>query len=302
MMPAANRGSAIRAVSALAIACAGASTGAYSALAGNGANFVTYDHHTEEKGTTEIKIYNDIGRTGDSGTLYNAQLYELEHAFSDQMVVALYLETQKERGEAAEFDSFRIEGRYRLFDYGTPFNPVVYAEYVHKREGALYLREVVGRASEESGEGGEHDEENERENEIETKLILGHDLGDRLRLGFNWISEVNLKSGDWAFGYAGGLTYTLYENALGEKEGDGKIHRRGGWTVKEVSIGAELFGGAGDSVEGLTLSGHDTAQYTGVSLKTEFKNGAQVMLGGSFGLTDPAQDAIFRAMLGWEFE
>lgn len=297
-MLAANRRSAMRAVSALALACAGASAGAYSALAGNGANFVTYDHHTEEKGTTEIKIYNDLGRTGDSDTPYNAQLYELEHAFSDQMVVALYLETQKERGEAAEFDSFRIEGRYRLFDYGTPFNPVVYVEYVHKREGALYLREVVGRASEESAEGGEHAEENERENEIETKLIIGHDLGDRLRLGFDWISEVNLKSGDWAFGYAGGLTYTLFE--ADEKDSKGGAHR--GWNVKEVALGAELFGGAGDSVDGLTLSSRETAHYAGVSLKTEFQNGAQLMLGGSFGLTDRAQDAIFRAMLGWEFE
>ena len=298
-MPATNRSFIARAVYALALGCAGASSGAYSVSAGNGANFVTYDHHTEEKGTTEIKVYNDLGRTGDSGTLYNAQLYELEHAFSDRMVVALYLETQKERGEAAEFDSFRIEGRYRLFDYGTPFNPVVYVEYVHKREGALYLREVVGRASEESVEGGKHDEENERENEIETKLILGHDLGGRLRLGFNWISEVNLKSGDWAFGYAGGLTYTLFEADEKDGKAGGGAHR--GWDVKEVALGAELFGGLGDSVDGLTLSSSETAQYAGVSLKTEFQNGAQVMLGGSFGLTDPAQDAIFRAMLGWEF-
>ena len=184
------------------------------AFAGNGANFVTYDHHTEAKGTTEIKVYNDLGRTADDHVLYNAQLYELEHAFSDQMVVALYLESQKERGENVAFESFRIEGRYRLFDYGTPFNPVVYIEYVHKREGALYLREVVGRTDggDEGGEAGAHTEGNEWENEIETKLILGHDFSDRLRFGFNWINEVNLKSGDWAFGYASGLTYRLFEN------------------------------------------------------------------------------------------
>jgi hypothetical protein len=284
-----------------ALAAVIASGGA--AMAGNGANFVTYDHHTEEKGVTEIKVYNDLGRTADDHVLYNAQLFELEHAFSDQMVVALYLESQKDRGEDAEFNSFRIEGRYRLFAYRTPFNPVVYVEYVHKREGALYLREVVGRTASEAGsEASEHEDEGKRENEIETKLILGHDFNDRLRFGFDWISEVNLKSGDWAFGYATGLTYTLFENEAGQREGSHESHGKKDWSLKEVALGAELFGGAGDSVKGLTLDGSETQHYAGVSLKTEFENGAQLMLGGAFGLTGPSQDAIFRAMFGWEFE
>lgn len=273
-----------------------AAAGTGAALAGNGANFVVYDHHTGEKGETEIKLYNDLGKTED-GDRYTAQLLELEHALTDQWVVAAYLESHALSGEDWDFDGFRFETRYRLFDYGTPFNPVVYAEYVNKKEGALFLREAVGRTDEEEheDEGGlPHEEEDEREHELETKLILGQDVSDRLRLGFNWINEVNLKSGDWEFGYAAGLTYTLFE-----VEGE---HKGAGFDVKEVKLGAELYGGLGDSVKGLTLDGSKTEQYAGVNLKTEFANGTMFMLGGAFGLTHDSQDAILRAMVGIEFE
>ena len=258
-------------------------------MAGNGANFVVYDHHTDSQGTTEIKVYNDLGRTGD-GQRYTAQLLELERALTDQWVVAAYLESHKVNGDDWDLDGFRLETRYRLFDYGTPFNPVVYIEYVNKKEGALYLREAMGRT-----DGEEHEEdEDAREHELETKLILGHDISDRLRIGFDWINEVNLKTGDWKFGYATGLTYTLFEKE-GESHGQGL-------DLKEVKLGAELFGGLGDSVKGLTLDGSKTEQYAGINLKGEFANGAMVMVGGAFGLTHDSQDAIFRAMVGWEFE
>ena len=265
------------------------------ALAGNGANFVTYDHHTGEKGETEIKLYQDFGKTGD-GDRYLAQLLEFEHSLTDQWVIAAYLESHDRHGDDWSFDGFRFETRYRLFDYGTPFNPVVYAEYLNKKEGALYLREAVGRTDGHEEAGGEEEDEDARESELETKLILGHDFSNKLRFGFDVISEVNLKSGDWAFGYATGISYEIYEN---EHHGAAS---RDNWNVKEVKLGVELFGGLGDSVKGLTLDGSKTEQYAGVSLKTEFANGAQFMVGGAFGLTDDSQDAILRTAVGWEFE
>ena len=67
-------------------------------------------------------------------------------------------------------------------------------------------------------------------------------------------------------------------------------------------MGSEFFGGLGDSSKGLTLEGSKTQQYAGINLKTEFSNGAQVMLGGAFGLTPDSRDAVFRASVGWEFE
>lgn len=267
------------------------------AMAGNGANFVLYDHHTGEAGETEIKIYNDYGKLQDGGH-YTAQLLEFERALTDQWVVAAYLESHARSGDEWEFDGFRFETRYRLFDYGAvPFNPVVYVEYINKKEGALYLREAVGRTDgdeEEHEAAGPHEEEDEREHELESKLILGHDVNDRLRIGFDWINEVNLKSGNWEFGYAAGLTYTLFE-VEGEQRGQG-------FDVKEVKLGAELYGGLGDSVKGVTLNGSKTEQYAGLNLKTEFANGTMFMLGGAFGLTNDSRDAIFRAMVGIEFD
>lgn len=268
-----------------------------SAKAGNGANFVLYDHHTGEAGETEIKFYNDVGKTQD-GEHYTAQILEVERALTDQWVVAAYLESHKLSGDDWDFDGFRFETRYRLFEHDTLFNPVVYVEYVNKREAARYLREAVGRTDEEEEGGLPHEEENEREHELETKLILGHDVSDKLRIGFDWINEVNLKTGDWEFGYAAGLTYTLFE-VEGEhagREGGGR-----GFDVKEVKLGAELYGGLGDSVKGLTLDGSKTEHYAGINLKTEFANGTQFMLGGAFGLTHDSQDAIFRSMIGIEF-
>lgn len=262
-----------------------------AAHAGNGANFVLYDHHTGEAGETEIKLYNDLGKTQD-GERYTAQILEVERAITDQWVVAAYLESHKLSGDDWDFDGFRFETRYRLFERDTLFNPVVYVEYVNKREAALYLREAVGRTDGEE-ESGPHEEENEREHELETKLILGHDVNDRLRIGFDWINEVNLKTGDWEFGYATGLTYTLFE-----VEGE---HKGRGFDVKEVKLGAELYGGLGDSVKGLTLDGSKTEHYAGINLKTEFANGTQFMLGGAFGLTHDSQEAIFRSMIGVEF-
>ena len=263
---------------------------ATAAHAGNGANFVTYDHHTGDKGETEVIFFNELGRTAD-GERYNAQLAEIEHALTDQWAVAVYLESHKENGEDWSFDGGRFETRYRLFDQAVPLNPVVYLEYINKKEGALFLREATGRT------GGEDEAaESARESELETKLILGQDVSDKLRVGFNWIAEVNLKSGDWAFGYATGLTYTVFE---AEGKGDAK---HGGWNVKEVALGAELFGGAGDSVKGLTLDSSKTEQYAGASIKTEFTNGAFLTLGGTIGLTHDSRDALFRAAVGWEFE
>lgn len=241
------------ALAGIAVFLAAAVSG--SAHAGNGANFVVYDHYTGEKGETEIKLYNDLDRTGD-GHRYIAQLLELEHALTDQWIVAAYLESHKERGDDWDLDGFRLETRYRLFDFGTPFNPVLYIEYVNKKEGALYLREALGRTDEEEGE---EEDEDAREHELESKLILGHDFSERLRFGFNWINEVNLKSGNWEFGYATGLTYMLFER-------EGEHHSRE-FVVKEVQIGAELFGGLGDSVKGLALDGSKTEQYAGINEK-----------------------------------
>lgn len=274
------------------LACAGVLalvTGFHSAAqAGSGANFVTYNHHTAHKGEVEVKLLTDVA-DGD-GSSYLAQLVELEYGVTDRWTTALYFEGAKDDGEDYEYGGFRFENRLRLFEYGTvPFNPVLYVEYEQLEPEHKYIRGVTGRAGDEE----EEEEEEGTEYELETKLLLGEDITDRLDVAFNWINEVNLDNGHWEFGYAMGLNYVLFEN-----EGAGGH----GFALKEAKLGLELFGGLGDAQDGLTLDADETKQYAGINLKGEFANGLAAGVGGAFGLTDHADDAILRMMVGYEFE
>lgn len=88
--------------------------------------------------------------------------------------------------------ALRFENRYRVFKQDTLLNPVLYLEYLQLETEHRYIKDVTGRA------GGEEEEEEEgTEHELETKLIIGRDFSDRLDAAFNWISEVNLDTGDW---------------------------------------------------------------------------------------------------------
>src|SRR5437870_3061288 len=88
------------------------------ASAGNEANFVLYDHHTDEQGETEFNAFGDFSNALSEEPRYNAQLFEIERALTDRWEAALYLEGDKIDGEDYLFGGWRLESRYRLFDYG----------------------------------------------------------------------------------------------------------------------------------------------------------------------------------------
>jgi hypothetical protein len=286
---------------------------ANQAWAGNEANFVLYSQHTEEKGVTEVNVYSDFSTAFKTDPRYSAQLIEIEHAFTDRLMAAVYFEGDSIEGEGAyKFGSFRAETRYRLFEYNEFFlNPVLYAEYEHMTTSHRYKLDVLGRSDTPIPE--------RTENSIETKLILGHDFSDRLDVAFNWINEGNMDTGHWEFGYAVGLNYKIFEDEHGEKDEkkkkDGK-DRKGkeakeakeleghskSWAVKEVKLGTEFFGGLGDAARGLTMDPRVTQQYAGLNLKTEFQNGFHVMMGGALGLTGESDHGIFRMQVGYEWE
>jgi hypothetical protein len=172
------------------------------ALAGNDANFVLYNQHMEEKGETELEVFSDVADVGHGEKNYTAQLFEIEYGVTDLWTTAVYLEGAKTSGEDYDFGSFRFENRVRLFKQETLLNPVLYAEYEQKEPESRYILSVVGRTD--TPEGRE-----EIAHELETKLIIGHDITDRLNVAFNWINEVNFDNGVWSFGYATGLNYLL---------------------------------------------------------------------------------------------
>jgi hypothetical protein len=96
-----------------------------------------------------------------------------------------------------------------------------------------------------------------------------------------------------------GLNYTLFEDT---KHADERAtsERVGGWSIKEIKLGAELFGALG--ALGLTLDPNVTEQYAEVNLKSEFSNGMHIQLGAAAGLTKDSERDLLRIMFGYEFE
>jgi hypothetical protein len=270
----------------------GACFGDHDACAGNEANFVLYDHHTDAKGTTEINLLSDYSGGAPGDPSYVAQLLEMEQAITDQWMAALYFEGDKIEGDDYAFGGWRLESRYRLFPYGTCLNPVLYLEYANLRPDHRYLLEVVGRTDAPETDAG---------SEIEGRLILGHDINEKLDVALNWINDVNLSSGDWEFGYAVGLNYSLFEHFKGADE-SAVPGPADDWSLKELKLGAELFGGLGDSALGLTLDPSETQQYAELNLRSELDNGLHVQLGGAVGLSKVSKPGLLRLMLGYEFK
>lgn len=269
--------------------------------AGNGANWVLYNHHTADQGETEVKIFSDFSDAGKPNADYSAQLLEIEYGVTDRLTTALYFEGVDLDGQNYDFGSWRFETRYRLFEYGTVFlNPVLYVEYEQPEPEHRFIRSVTGRT-----DGGEEGEEDEKgtEHELETKLLLGHDFSDRFNVAFNWINEVNLDNGNWSFGYALGFNYTLFHSEIEEDAAEEKEHfGSGGWELEKVKLGGELYGGLGDDSLGLTLDSDKTKQYIGLNLQGEFENHISFGVGGAIGLTSDSEDAILRLLVGYEFE
>jgi hypothetical protein len=269
----------------------------HSALA-NDANVVLYNQHTAEKGETEIEVFSDVANVGSGEPNYTAQLFELEHGFTDLWTSSLYLEGAKTEGESYDYASFRFENRVRLSKDVTFFNPVLYAEYEQKEPASQFITAVVGRTDEPEGPL-------ETEHELETRLIFGHDLTDRLTVAFDWINEIKFDNGLWSFGYATGFSYALFKAEGGEEAGE-KAENRGlaakSWDLEKLTLGVEVYGGVGDADLGLTLDPNKTEQYAGINLESKFDNHFHVTIGGAFGLTQPSQDAILRLSAGYEFE
>ncbi len=274
-------------------------------LAGNEANFVLYDWHTARKGSVEIMNMTDFSTDVKGEPSYISNMLEVEYGVTDWWTFEFMAEGQQTEGADFVNTGFRIENRFRLMPYGSFLNPVLYTEYESLKPETKYLMEVSGRTDAPAATGPERDERI-----FETRLILGQDLTDRLGVSFNWINETDTRNGDTAFGYATGLNYTIFtshtEHAASNlpsahtHHGDGEPSDP--WALSHVQVGAEFFGGVGDTVRGVTFDPDKTEQYAGLNVMTHFESGLHLMLGGAVGLTDTSQDRLIRLMVGWELE
>lgn len=256
---------------------------------GNGANFVLYNHHTAEAGEMEIMLMTDFAQEAD-GTRYTAQMVEFELGVTDRFTTEFMIEGQTTEGDSSYlFTGFRLEGRYRLFEYGTFLNPVIYFEYEDLSEDTKYLMEVAGRE-----DAAPQNKARPRERILESRFIIGHDFNEGFDISANWLNESDLDTGVTHFGYAAGINYVIPAFSKGgHMEDDKEGH-------KKVTFGLELFGALGDSDKGITADPDITAHYLAPNFKIHRGKKLMVKLGGAIGLTDVSQD-LFRLALGYEF-
>ncbi len=258
--------------------------------AGNGANFVLYNHHTAEAGEMEVMLMNDFGQEAD-GTRYTAQMVEFELGVTERFTTEFMIEGQTTEGsDSYLLTGFRLEGRYRLFDYGTFLNPVIYVEYEDLSEETKYVMEMAGRED----ATPQNKARPSRERVLETRFIIGHDFREGFDISANWLNESDLDTGVTSFGYAIGLNYVIpgfTDSAHMEDEEKG---------YKKVTFGLELFGALGDSDKGITADSDITQHYLSPNFKVHMGDNLMVKLGGAIGLTNVSQD-IVRLAMGYEF-
>ncbi len=249
-------------------------SGTHLAHAGNGANFVLYNHHMPTAGETELMLMSDLAQEAD-GTRYTAQMVEVELGITDRLATEFMFEGQATVGQQSyRFTGFRWEGRYRLFEDEALLNPVIYLEYEDLSVQTKYVMEMSGRA-----DAVATAKARPRERVLESRLILSQDLNPRLNIAFNWLNESDLDSGITAFGYAAGVNYRVNDTLL---------------------FGLEMFGGVGDSNKGFTMNGAITQHYLGPNFRISLSPEWDIKLGGAIGLTNVSQD-IFRLALSREF-
>ncbi|MBI2748879.1 MAG: hypothetical protein HYX43_05915 [Burkholderiales bacterium] len=266
------------------------------AWAGNGANFVLYNHHTEKAGNTGVMFMNDFARD-ENDQRYSAQMLMIERGVTDKWTSEFMVEGQKTPGEPYQATGWRWENRYRPFDYGAFLNPVLYVEWENLKTTTKYQMEVSGRTDSETGEPGATSE-----GILETRLILGHDFSDRFNVSFNWINETNWATKKTDYGYAFGLNYGLFGAGHDtESHAHHKPSEAGAIFIRELTLGAELYGGLGNSVEGITASSKVTEQYLGLNLVSHLSNGVMLQAGVAKGLTSQSQRDLFRFMIGYDF-
>lgn len=266
------------------------------AWAGNGANFVLYNHHTEKASATAAMLMNDFARDENSQS-YSAQMLMVERGVTDKWTSELMFEGQKTPGEPYRATGWRWENRYRLFDYGAFLNPVLYTELENLKTTTKYVMEVSGRTDSESGKLGATSERI-----LETRLILGHDFSDRFNASFNWINETNWSTKVTDYGYALGINYGLFGAGHDtESHAHHTPSSSGGLAVRELTLGVELYGGLGNSKKGITAKSNVTEQYLGVNLVSHMSNGLMLQAGLVSGLTPQSQRGMLRFMVGYDF-
>jgi hypothetical protein len=264
----------------LAVVCAGA------AGAQERPYFITYTHHMEERGSLEVSA-NPVFGTQRAGKSFFAWWNEIEYGATGWWTTEFYLDSQKTRGDSTLFTGFRWENRFRPLMGEHWINPVLYIEFENVNGADKIMKEVVGHDVEAGHAEPNRLARQEREREIETKLILSSNCKG-WNLSENFIAVKNIKNEPWEFGYAVGVSRPLALAARPEK-----------CTLcpENFAAGLELYGGLGDRYQfGLK----DTSHYLAPMVAWNLPSGMTLRVSPTFGLNDNSHRFLLRFGVSYE--
>ena len=241
--------------------------------------FVTYDHYMEEIGTLELRNDAVVGNSSGVHT-FVGNATQFEYGATKWWTPEVYLDWQHTRHEGSLFTGFRFENRFRVFIEPHKINPVLYVEYEHLNGADKIIKEVVGFDGKADFKVPNDEARQEREREIEPRLILSSQIGE-WNLAENLLAEKNLKGGPWEFGYAVGLSRPLAA-ATGS---------RCTFCAEKMAAGVELYGGLG-TVHNFTLSG--TSHYIAPLFLWTTPGEVRIYVSTGWGLTDQSLGTLFR--------
>lgn len=250
--------------------------------------FVTYSHDLEEPGNLEVETKTAIGKPAD-GNRFGALATEFEYGVNAWWTSELYLDGQATAKESTIFTGFRLENRFRPLMRDHFINPALYVEFEDINGADKNILEVVGHDGSADLSEATADTRQEKQRELETKLILSSNVHD-WNISENFIAEKNLVHAPWEFGYAVAVARPLRSAFSG---------RECVFCAEKFIVGAEAYGGLGDVWD---LSLHDTSHYIAPMISWDLPGKMRVKFEPGFGLTDSSLDRVYRAGVSYEFK
>lgn len=257
-----------------------------SAFARERPYFVTYDQSMEEPGNLEIEGQG-LTASPQGGDGFLSGVTEFEYGAKAWWTTEFYLDGQTTANQSTIFTGYRWENRFRLLMHEHKINPVLYVEYEDVNGADKSLLEVVGFDSQYDGLEPNKESSQEREREIETRLVLSSNLNG-WNISENFLAVKNLAGEPWEFGYSVGFSRPL---ALLASADECILCR------ENFQAGVEFYGGLG-TADKFTL--HNTAQYIAPMLAWQIR-GTVVKISPTFGLTDASYRAMLRFGVSYEF-
>ena len=256
------------------------------AWAGEGPFFVTYTHQMEEPGNLEFSS-KDVTGEPDGGNRFLGSALEFEYGVLGWWTTEVYLDGQATFGETTLFSGYRWENRFRVLPHEHWINPVLYVEFENINGADKTLLEVVNHDSQYDLAAPGAEARQEKQREIETKLILGSYVKG-WTIAENFIAEKNVAHAPFEFGYAVGVSRPLALEARPENCT---------FCPENFQLGLEMYGGLGTH-DNFGLAG--TAHYVAPTLAWTLPSGTMFTISPGFGVTGVSAPFLLRFGVSYE--